>query len=307
MPAQDFNKSVLNLEDIRLFIAVADLKSFTAAGDKEHYPKSSISRRLRKLEDQLGVRLLERTTRSISLTESGELFYDRAQRILEEIETTEQLLTENQVHPSGHLRICAPDEFIRRNLQYLLVDFAREQPQLRVDVISGTIGQNLMGDRLDVMIHINAPEDSSFVARPITTATTNYYASPAYLAEHGTPLEPEDVLKHHCVVENRNPRKNVNHWIFRTAEGLREFAVEGNYSADTSYLSLKLVEEGLGIGMLPDHACRESLAEGRLVKLFDGVHEVEHVLYALYTSRRHVPAKVRVFLDFLEKNLPERL
>jgi DNA-binding transcriptional LysR family regulator len=164
-----------------------------------------------------------------------------------------------------------------------------------------------MGDRLDVMIHINAPEDSSFIARPITVGTTNYYASPAYLSEHGKPCVPEDVLKHQCVVENRNPRKNVNHWFFRTETGFRELTVEGHYSADTTYLSLKFIEEGLGIGMLPDHSCRESLAAGRVVKLFDGVHEVEHTVYAIYPSRRHVPAKVRVFLVFLEINLPDRL
>ena len=107
------------------------------------------------------------------------------------------------MHPEGHLRICAPDEFIRINLQPLLVEFAREQPQLRIEVLSGTVGQHLLGDRLDMMIHIDAPEDSSFIARPITSATTNYYASPDYLREFGEPQEPEDVLNHRCVVENR--------------------------------------------------------------------------------------------------------
>ena len=164
-----------------------------------------------------------------------------------------------------------------------------------------------MSDRLDVMIHIDAPEDSSFIARQITTATTNYYASPGYLEQHGEPREPEDVLQHRCVVENRNPRKNVNHWFFRTEEGFRELVVDGHYSADTTYLSLKFVEEGFGIAMLPDHSCRASLEAGRLVKLFKGAHEVRHPLYAIYPSRRHVPAKVRVFLDFLVKTLPESL
>jgi DNA-binding transcriptional LysR family regulator len=298
---------VLDLEDIRLFVTVADLKSFTAAGEKEQYPKSSISRRLRKLEDQLGTRLLERTTRSINLTESGELFYERAVQILNEVEVTEQLLAGNQLQPQGLLRVCAPDEFIRGSLQEPLLAFAREQPQLRLEVITGTVGQHLLGDRLDVMIHIDTPEDSSFIARPITTATTNYYASPTYLREHGEPLEPEDVLRHRCVVENRNPTKNVNHWFFLEASGVRELSVEPYYSADTTYLSQAFTEQGLGIALLPDHSCREALEAGRLVKLFEGAHEVEHTLYAIYPSRRHVPAKVKVFLDYLERVLPERL
>jgi DNA-binding transcriptional LysR family regulator len=298
---------VLNLEDIHLFVTVADLKSFTAAGEKEQYPKSSISRRLRKLEDQLGVRLLERTTRSISLTESGEVFYERAVQILNEIEVTEQLLSGTQIHPEGRLRICAPDEFIRVNLGHLLAEFAKEQPQLHIEVLSGTVGQNLLGDRLDVMIHIDAPEDSSFIAKPVTLATTNYYASPEYLREFGAPKNPEDVVNHRCVVENRNPKKDVNHWIFRTEDGYRELAVDGHYSADTTFLSIKFVEEGLGIGMLPDHRCKDALSTGRLVKLFGGEHEVPHQLFAVYPSRRHMPAKLKVFLDFLEKNLPKTL
>ena len=298
---------MLNLEDIHLFVIVADLKSFTAAADKEQYPKSSISRRLRKLEDQLGVRLLDRTTRSINLTESGELFYERAISILDEVEATEQLIKTDQLHPEGLLRICAPDEVIRLNLQEPLVEFATLQPQLKIEVLSGTIGQHLLGDRLDVMIHIDDPADSTFIARPITAATTNYYASPDYLREHGEPEQPDDVLKHCCIVENRNPRKNVNHWSFRTEDGARELVIDAQYFADTTYLALKFVEEGLGIAMLPDHSCRESLAAGRVVKLFDGVHEVFHPLYAIYPSKRHVPAKVKVFLDFLEKALPERL
>jgi DNA-binding transcriptional LysR family regulator len=298
---------VLDLEDIRLFVTVAELKSFTAAGEKEQYPKSSISRRLRKLEDQLGARLLERTTRSISLTESGELFYERALQILNEVELTEQLLAGDRLQPQGLLRVCAPDEFIRRSLQEPLVAFAAEQPQLRLEIMTGTVGQHLLGDRLDVMIHIDAPEDSSFIARPITTATTNYYASPDYLREQGTPHIPEDVLDHRCVVENRNPTKIVNHWFFNEASGVRELAVDAYYSADTTYLSQQFTEQGLGIALLPDHSCREAVEDGRLVKLFDGVHEFEHTLYAIYPSRRHVPAKVKVFLDYLERVLPDRL
>ena len=127
------------------------------------------------------------------------------------------------------------------------------------------------------------------------------------MREFGEPQEPEDVLNHRCVVENRNPKKNVNHWIFRTEDGFRELAVHGHYSADTTYLSIKFVEEGLGIGMLPDHGCRDALKAGRLVKLFGGKHEVPHQLFAVYPSRRHVPAKLKVFLDFLEKKLPNTL
>ncbi|MFK8049426.1 MAG: LysR family transcriptional regulator [Halioglobus sp.] len=298
---------MFNLEDVHLFVVVAELKSFTAAGDKEQIPKSSVSRRLRKLEDQLGARLLERTTRSIQLTEVGEQFYERALLILNEVEATEQLLAGDGMRPAGHLRICAPHEFIRLHLQYILPKFAKEQPQLRLEVLSGTVGQHLLGDRMDLMIHIDEPEDSSYVARPITSATTNYYASPQYLQQHTEPKLPQDLLQHSCVVETRNPRRDVNIWRFRTDEGNQELSVVGQYIADTTYLSLKLVEEGLGIGMLPDHVCADSLAAGRVRKLFDGKHEIKHTVYAVYPSRRHVPAKVRVFLDFLARELPREL
>lgn len=298
---------MLNLDDVHLFVTVAELKSLTAAGDKEQLSKSTVSRRLRHLEDHLGVRLLERTTRNVHLTESGEEFYRRALTILDEVETTEQLIGGDRFHASGHLRICSPHEFTRLHLQYLLPLFAKEQPQLQLEVLSGTVGQHLAGDRLDLMIHIDEPEDSSFIARPITMATTNYYASPEYLERYGEPREPADVLAHKCVVESRNPRRDVNIWRFLTDDGYEELSVVGHYIADTTYLCRRWVEEGLGISMLPDHVCAKSVRAGRLRKLFDGRHEVRHVLYAVYPSRRYVPAKVRVFLEFLERELPERL
>jgi DNA-binding transcriptional LysR family regulator len=298
---------MIEFENLRLFVIVAELGSFTAAGDKENYPKSTISRRIRKLEDQLRVRLLDRTTHTITLTESGQLFYDRAVRMLNDLEDTEQLLAGNEAHPVGNLRIGAPDGFLRLDIYKQLIQFAKDNPQLNIETVSGTVGLDLLGDRLDILIHIDDPEDSSFIARRITTATTNYYASPIYLSEHGEPQNPEDLLQHSCIVEKRNPRKNVNHWVFRNETGYRQLVINPRYSADTTYLSLSFTEEGLGIAMLPDHWCVDSLKSGRLVKLFNGAHEILHPLYAVYPSRRYVPAKVKTFLNFLQQALPDRL
>ncbi len=299
------NETSMHLEDLRLFVTVVDNGSFTKAAEQEGLSTSTLSRRLRKLEDDFGVRLLDRTTRSLQLTELGEEFYQRSLRIVEEVDNTRSMLKKKQDKPSGRLRIYAPVEFSRVHFQEILPAFAANYPDITLELFTSDSGQDLVQSRVDVMIHIGEPEDSSYIGKKIAVATTNYYASPDYLATHGVPEVPEDLLNHECIVEAFT-QDHYNRWVFPDENQPKEVTVLAHYVIDSTYMCHRMVEKGLGISMLPDYICQEGLEAGKLKKLFGGRYEICHNIYVLYPSRRYVPSKVKVFLDFLGEHLPEQ-
>jgi len=296
----------MNFEDLRLFVTVVDNGSFSKTAEQIDLPTSTLSRRLRKLEDDLGVRLLERTTRSLNLTELGEEFYQRSLDILENVDTTRRLLRQKQEKPCGRLRVYAPTEFSRVHFCNLIPEFGEQYPELTVELFTCVGEEDLVDNRVDVMIHIEEPEDSSCIGKKIATTTTNYYASREYLAKYGEPETPEDLAQHQCIVEAFSPHR-YNRWLFTEAGEIREIRPQGRYVTDSTFFGMDLVERGLGISLLPDYICRQGVGEGRLKKLFGGRYESAHNLYALYPSRRYIPSKVRVFLAFLEAHFPETI
>lgn len=296
----------MNLEDLRLFVTVVDNGSFTKAAEQEGLATSTLSRRLRILEDDFGVRLLERTTRNLQLTELGEDFYQRSLQILEEVDSTRSMLRKKQDQPSGCLRIYAPAEFYRVHFQEIIPAFAESYPDITLELIASDGRHDLVYSRVDVMIHIGEPDDSSYIGRKIAIATTNYYASLDYLDKHGEPEVPEDLLKHECIVEDYT-QDHDNHWIFSEAKQQKKVIVQPRYLINSTYMCHRMVDKGLGISMLPDYICQQSLKAGRLKKLFSGRYEISHNIYLLYPSRRYVPSKVKVFLEFLSEHFPKNL
>lgn len=296
----------MEFQDLRLFVSVVDQGSFTRAAEQEDLPTSTVSRRLRKLEDELGVRLLERTTRRVHLTELGEEFYQNSLHILEEVDNTRSRLKQKQDKPFGRLRIYAPTEFTRVHFQDTIPAFAEAYPDITLELFTSDGGHNIVDARVDIMIHIEEPQDSSYIGRLLTRATTNYYASTEYLQKFGEPARPEDLLQHECIVEAFNPH-HYDRWVFPENGSEKTIRVNGRYVTDSTYMAQRLVERGLGISMLPDYICRESFEAGRLQKLFGGRYEISHNIYILYPSRRYVPSKVKAFLDFLEEHFPKQL
>ncbi len=296
----------LNFQEMQLFVCVVNAGSITAAANHLELPKSTLSRRLKHLEECLGTRLLQRTTRRIQLTDAGTVFYKSCDQILEQVEAARTQIVSRQDAPVGKLSIYAPNEFSQYKLGALAGEFAKSYPGLRIEFVSGAGNPHMLEDNIDIMIHIDEPQDSSFIARKIASATTNYYASPAYLARKGTPKRPIDLYEHDCIVEltyERSPRP----WLFGEQDSLAKLKINGKYNCDSIQLCRDLAEQGLGVTMVPDFICRDSLDKGTLVKLFDGDYEVAHNLYAMYPSRRFLPAKIRVFLDFLQQHFPDRL
>lgn len=292
------NLSELKLEDLQFFVTVADSASITAAAEHLQTNTSTLSRRLKKLEEKLGARLLERTTRSQQITEAGRLFYRRCQQTLEQFEELSQQIGGELKTLSGRISVYAPAEFFHYWIKELVDEFLTKYPNLSVEFVSGGSKPHLTRDNIDVLIHIGEPSDSTFIAKKIFDITSGYYASPEYVVRRGEPRGPEEIERHDCIVENDHDR-NARPWGYASGNTMMTVDVNARYSSDSSLLCRTLAEQGLGITMLPDFIARESVEQGRLVKLFGGCQGAVHNIYAMYASREYLPRKIRVFIDFL--------
>ena len=300
------NISELKVVDLQLFIAIVDSASMTVAAEHLQTTTSTLSRRLKNLEDTLGARLLERTTRRHHLTEAGKLFYQHCQLVLDNWEHVGQQINAQQDTLDGRISIYAPQGLFLHFIQELVVGFSKQYPKLRLQFVSGVAKPHLLKDNIDIMIHVDQPADSSFVARKINLVSTSYYASPEYLEKQGRPTHPSEMKHHDCILEvmsNRIPQP----WSFTEGDVTTSIDVVDRFSADSIDLCRGLAEQGLGIALLPNFITKESVAAGKLVQLFDGRYGIKHNLYAIYASRHFVPRKTKAFLDFLIDHMPKKM
>jgi DNA-binding transcriptional LysR family regulator len=293
----------IKTEDMELFIAIVDTGSITRAANHLNMAKSNVSRRVRLLEESIGARLLERTTRSLSLTDTGSTFYRSCVELLDRNQQLLQQLDRKQKKPAGRLSVFAPHEFLGSLFRHYSMEFALSFPDIQLDFLSGAARPHLLHDKIDVMIHLDAPEDSSYVARKLITAKTGCYASPDYLDRKGRPAHPEELGNHDCIVEFSHDRQD-RPWLFTTGAGLEKIPVKPYYRSDSTVFIKTLACQGIGIAMLPNFACIEELERGSLVKVFDNSFDSPHNIYALYSSKKLLPEKISAFLDFLTAHIP---
>jgi DNA-binding transcriptional LysR family regulator len=290
--------------DLEIFIAIVEAESISRAADNLGAPKSRLSRHLKELEEELGTSLMDRTTRRIRLTEAGQTFYLGAQRILDNMEALRSEVVPADALVRGRLSVFAPIEFISDVLDQHLGEFSRRHPALELEFLSGAARPDLLHDKLDVIIHPDVPGDSSLVAIKLCGGRVDYYASPAYLDVHGEPQHPSELYHHACIAELRQDRL-VRPWLYHDGRETREARINPRYRCDSVTTARSLVEQGLGIAMLPVFFCEAPVREGVLVQLFSGQHQISHGVFAIYSSRRLKPRKLAVFLDFLREVLPE--
>jgi DNA-binding transcriptional LysR family regulator len=294
----------IKTEDMELFVTIIDTGSITRAAEHLSMAKSNVSRRIKQLEESIGVRLLERTTRSLTLTDTGIEFYQGCVELLDRNQQLQQHLSLQQNRPAGRISVFAPHEFLGSLFRQHIQEFALRFPEIQLDFLSGAARPHLLHDKIDVMIHIDAPEDSSYVARKLLIAKTGCYASPDYLMRRGRPANPDDLQHHDCIVEFSHERQD-RPWLFNINSTVQRIPVTPYYRSDSTVFIKTLASQGVGIAMLPNFACHESLANGELVKIFDTEFEVPHNIYALYSSRKLLPGKISAFLDFLSNTLPK--
>lgn len=289
----------MKLEDMQLFVLVVETGSFTKAADYCHVPKSTISRRVSQLEKDLDTRLLQRTTRSLNMTEAGERFYQRTVAILKDVEDTEKELSEGQDSIKGKLVLYAPT-LILDKCRHQVSGFANTYPHCELELHSTAMGQRAVLDkRFDLMMYIGEPFDSTFIARILGDMGYDYFASPEYIEKHGQPGAPEDILNHRCIYRIRN-ESDVISWEF----GKQEILLKPGVICDSPYMAHALALQGTGISRLPLMLAAKSVAKGELVRLFDGRFTFRRNIYGIYSSRRYLPHKVKILMEDIKRALP---
>ncbi|MCP5159434.1 MAG: LysR family transcriptional regulator [Gammaproteobacteria bacterium] len=282
---------------MRTFLTVVNTGSFTAAADRLGVSKALASKYLNQLEQRLGVRLLNRTTRHLSLTEVGQVYYTRCQPLLEAIDELEAAIQDRHAFPRGHLTLTAPQTFGERSLAPVIAAFLEQYPQVTVALQLTDRFVNLLEEGVDVGVRIGELADSRLVARRLATIRMATYAAPRYLERHGTPVHPRELGAHTCVIDT-----NVDvptRWLYGIEGESQAVDVQGPFHANSASAVRELAIAGVGIGRSPAYAIADAVRDGRLRVLLQPYETVEYGLYAVYPHRRYLAAKVRAFIEFL--------
>jgi DNA-binding transcriptional LysR family regulator len=288
---------VTPVDDRQVFFNVVEANSFAGAAKRLETTPASVSRRVKALEQRLGVRLLQRTTRKLSLTDAGEHYFREGRRLLHELDDLEQALTASALEPQGQLRIVAPMSFGQRKLAPLVARFAKLHSEIRVLLILEDRETDLFDEAADLAIRIGYPADSSMIMRTIAPIPRYACASPEYLKRCGRPESPEDLLHHECLRYNLISEREE--WTFLGKDGEKTLAIKGNFCSNNGDVLAEAAMQGLGITLLPSFIAEEPLADGRLVKVLEDYEREPLSLFALYPSRHYVPAKTHRFLEYL--------
>lgn len=282
---------------MQAFIGVVEAGGFSAAARRAAKSKALISKYVKDLEDELGVRLLNRTTRQLSLTEVGQAYFREAHEILQRIDDLADSVRDNHKEPRGLLRVSAPRSFGDAELGQAIMEFLVEQPQITVDLRLDDRFVDLVEEGFDVAIRITDLADSSLIARRLADFRSVLTASPAFLETHQRPLLPGDLAGQPGVVDT-NYRGRHN-WAFQVDGERVTVAVTPRVEVNSPEVARAAALAGLGYARLPWFTARDAIASGRLVPLLEAYESRNTAIYAVYPHRRHLSGKVRAFVDFL--------
>ena len=285
------------LNDMALFIEVASTLNFRRAADVSGIPNSTLSRRIAALEKHIGLRLLHRTTRRVELTEAGQLYYERCRRIVDEARIAHEQLGEMLAQPTGVLRASLPVDFATIYMAPLIAEFSRRFPGITFEFDLTPRRVDLVTEPFDIAIRMGEQADSNLIARLLARLSVQLYASPQYLAQHGVPEHPTDLVRHECLGFPKSGRWTLH----REAETI-EVDVAGRFLVNSVGMFRRLATLDLGIIMLPEEVAAEELAAGRLQRVLPEWHGQSTPVYAM-TETRLLPAKTQRFIEFLQENL----
>lgn len=282
------------------FVRVVRAKSFSLAAKELGLSRALVTKHVQALEDHLGARLLNRTTRSLALTEIGAEYYDFCQRIIGEMEDEERTLRDLQKEPRGTLRVLSPKSFATLHMCEAVAAFAHRFPDIRVTLVlddSSLHSINLVTQGYDVAVRLAAIDDSTLVARKLATLKWVACASPEYLERHGTPATPRDLATRNCLTHMTLGPDRV--WRFDDGKRPVEVKVQGTYSANSVIALQHAARIGIGIALLPTYCAAEDLKRGLLTPILTDYRLDERPLYAVYPYGANPPKKVRLLVDFL--------
>lgn len=292
--------AVMALQDMALFVEVARARSFTRASQVSGIPIATLSRRVATLEKRVGVRLLERTTRRLALTEPGRRYLERCERIVQEADIAHEILKEAAERPAGHLRISMPVEFGLISVAPVIDEFARRYPEITIDAELSSRPADFIDDNVDVSIRLGEIRDRSLIARRLGVAARLLYAAPSYLARRGVPDHPRDLGEHDCILQSYMAQPKV--WRLISDKRAIDVDVQGRFSTNNVSMTLKFAEQGYGIAALSPPNVRTAYDSGAIRQVLTDWSFPPAPVHAVMTSRM-LPARVRIFVDFLANRL----
>jgi len=289
--------------DLLIFARVAEGGSFTAAADRLGLPKSTVSRRISMLEEQLGERLLLRTTRRLTVTEFGEALLEHARQVASEIDAVKALAESRQARPSGRLRVSMPSDFANLLLTDALAAFCALHPAVALELDLSPRRVDLLGENFDIAIRMGElPDDTVLAARRLAVFPAGLYAAPAYLAEHGEPERP-DALNQHRALRLLGRGGAPLGWTLMRGEERWQGTPPGSITANSPELLIRLARGGAGITAVPDYFAAPYVRRGELRRVLAAWCLPTHTAWAVFPGRRLMPAKTRAFLDMLQAAL----
>ncbi|WP_434362239.1 LysR family transcriptional regulator [Parasalinivibrio latis] len=283
------------------FVEVVNCGSFTAAARKLGVSTSHVSRQIDALEHRLSTRLLYRTTRQVTLTEMGKVYFDHCNQLLDGFSDAEAIVTQLQTQPQGLLKITAPAVFGEKYIAPLANEFIRNHPKLSVEFHFSNQVMDMIHDGYDLAIRTGILKDSTLMARRLAPRQLYVVASGEYLKEFGTPASLDDIQHHDCLIGT------LDTWSFQKDGLLTQMKVKGRWHGNSGTAILDAALRGLGLAQLPDYYVVDKIRRGELVTVLDEFRSPDSGVWAVYPYNRHLSAKVRLFVDFLSERFSEHL
>ncbi|MGF1699240.1 LysR substrate-binding domain-containing protein [Photobacterium makurazakiensis] len=287
-------------EGVSEFVAVAESESFTMASKQLGISTAQVSRQVSALENRLNTKLFYRTTRKVSLTEEGGIYYRHCRQLQDGLEEAERAISDRRGAPQGSVKLTAPVTYGEQYVMPLVADFMLQYPEIEVMMDLTNRQIDLVEGGFDLAIRLGKLSSSSMMAKKLTARTQYTCAAPAYLEKYGIPHSLSELRHHNCLVGNHD------HWRFQEADKERSVRVSGNLRCNSGFALRDAALKGIGLVQLPDYYIADDLASGELVPVLDNFQEADEGIWALYPHNRHLSPKVRLLVDFLASSLSSR-
>ncbi|KXO13857.1 Transcriptional regulator, LysR family, in formaldehyde detoxification operon [Moritella sp. JT01] len=279
------------------FVAVAETESFTAAAKRLGISTAQVSRQVSALEERLSAKLFYRTTRKVSVTEVGGIYYQHCRQVMDGLADAERAITNLQSTPKGKLKITAPITYGERSVAPLVNDFVTQYPELEVQLVLSNQQIDLIDEGFDLAIRLGQLGDSSMIGKRLATRKQYVCAAPEYLSAFGAPHTLSELDRHNCL------SGTLDYWRFQEKGKARNIRVKGNFSCNSGPVLVDAALKGVGIVQLPDYYVQEYINQGQLIELLPNYREPDDAVWALYPQNRHLSPKVRMLVDYLAKEL----
>lgn len=288
---------MFNWEGVSEFVSVAETESFTDASKRLGISTAQVSRQITALESRLSVKLFHRTTRKVSITETGQVYYNHCRQVLDGLVEAERAITDLHKTPKGKLNLTAPVSYGELKIAPLVNDFADLYPELEINLVLTNQMLDLVTDRYDLAIRLGKLEDSTLMAKKLSSRVYHVCASPDYLASEGTPKKPQDLNQHNCL------RGIEDFWNFQEKSKTHYTSIKGRIKCNSGWSLVDAALKSIGIIQLPDYYVKQHLKSGRLVKILETYQAANEGIWAVYPQNRHLSPKVSLLLKYLSQNL----